>query len=61
MHSDFAKTDQPLTWDAQQSIETQALIQGGMDPGTAAATVAQAISELQTAGVTGPTTIPWGN
>jgi len=56
----FAKSGETLTWEAMQSIETQALIQGGMKAGVARATVRQAINALQRAGVHGPTRIPWG-
>ncbi|GEM_PF-2319365 len=56
----FAKTGQPLTWDAMQSIETQALVKGGMKPLTAQAIVTKAINALKAAGVKGPTKIPWG-
>jgi hypothetical protein len=56
----YAQTGQPLTWDAMQSIETQALIKGGASPGTAAATVTNAINALKASGVSGPTRIPWG-
>ena len=59
-YSAFAKTGAPLTWDAMQQIETQALIRGGMEPGMARATVPQAIQALKDAGVSGPTRIPWG-
>jgi RHS repeat-associated protein len=56
----FAATGQTLTWSDVSSIETNALIRGGMSPGMAQATVDQAIQALQQAGVSGPTRIPWG-
>jgi hypothetical protein len=56
----YAQTGQPLTWEAMQSIETQALVRGGMSPGSASATVNNAINALKASGVSGPTRIPWG-
>ena len=56
----YAQTGQPLTWEAMQSIETQALVRGGMSPGSASATVNNAINALKASGVNGPTRIPWG-
>ena len=56
----YAKTGKPLTWDAMQSIETQALVKAGMNPGMAQATVTKAINALKAAGVKGATKIPWG-
>jgi RHS repeat-associated protein len=56
----FAQTGHTLTWNTMQTIETQALIQGGMNPNMAAGTVQGAIQSLINAGVTGPTRIPWG-
>ncbi len=56
----FAQTGATLTWEAAEQIETQALIRGGMQPGTAQATVQQAIQALKDSGVSGPTRIPWG-
>jgi len=56
----YAQSGQPLTWEAMQSIETQALIKGGMSPGSAAATVNNAINALKASGVNGPNRIPWG-
>jgi hypothetical protein len=44
-----------------ESIETQALVRGGMDQVTALATVRQAIEALKAIGVAGPTRIPWGD
>jgi RHS repeat-associated protein len=55
----YAQTGQPLTWDAMQSIETQALVKGGMSPGAASTTVSNAINALKASGVN-PTRIPWG-
>jgi len=60
LYQAYAKTGQPLTWDATKSIETQALVRAGMNPGAAQATVARAIDALKAAGVSGPTKIPWG-
>jgi hypothetical protein len=60
LYGQFAKTGRPLTWDDVRSIETQALIRGGMRPGSALVTVNKAISALQARGVGGPTRIPWG-
>jgi hypothetical protein len=56
----FAKTGKSLTWDAMSAIETNALIKGGLTPDMASATVKQAIDALKSAGVQGPTRIPWG-
>jgi hypothetical protein len=49
------------TWDAVQSIETQALVKGGMSQAAAEATVSKAISILKAAGVKQPTKIPWSD
>ena len=57
----YAKTGKPLTWDAVQSIETQALVKGGMSQAAAEATVSKAISILKAAGVKQPTKIPWSD
>jgi hypothetical protein len=43
-----------------ETIETQALITGGMEAEMARATVQKAIQALKDAGVSGPTRIPWG-
>lgn len=56
----FSQTGKPLTWKAIKTIETQALVRGGMDAKHAAATVQKAIQALKDAGVSGPTRIPWG-
>jgi len=56
----FAQTGKTLTWEAMEEIETQALIKGGMNAKQALATVRTAIQALKNAGVSGPTTIPWG-
>jgi RHS repeat-associated protein len=56
----LAKSGAPLTWEAVSTVETNALIRGGMKPEVARATVTKAIDALKTAGVPGPTTIPWG-
>jgi hypothetical protein len=60
LYSAFAKSGGVLTWEATESIETQALIRGGMKADQALATVRQAIQALKDAGVAGPTRIPWG-
>lgn len=56
----FAQTGAPLTWEAVSTIETNALVRGGMAPNMARATVTKAIDALMQAGVAGPTRIPWG-
>jgi hypothetical protein len=56
----FAKTGQPLTWEAIAKIETEALVETGMKLGIANATVAKAIRALKDAGVAAPVRIPWG-
>jgi hypothetical protein len=56
----FAQTGAPLTWEAMATIETNALIRGGMAPEMASATVTRAIDALKQAGVAGPIRIPWG-
>ncbi len=49
------------TYEAQEVIETNALIKAGMkDPAQALATVRNAIQILKNKGVSGPTRIPWG-
>ena len=60
LYSLFAKTGNKLTWNAMQSIETEALVAGGMEAGMARATVQKAIQALKDAGVSEPTRIPWG-
>jgi hypothetical protein len=56
----FAATGESLTWDAVSTIETNALVRGGMSPEMASTNVSEAIRALQQAGVAGPTRIPWG-
>lgn len=56
----LAATGKAPTWDSVATIETGALIRGGMAPEMAQVTVNQAIEALKAAGVTGPTRIPWG-
>lgn len=56
----FAKTGGKLTWDVVESIETQALVRGGMQLDIAQAAVRKAIQALKASGVSGPTRIPWG-
>ena len=60
LYKGFAQTGSSLTWQAVDNIETQALVQAGMNQNIARQTVQTAISELQKAGVDGPTRIPWG-
>jgi hypothetical protein len=59
LYTAFEKTGEKLTWEAMETIETQALITGGMQPGMARATVQKAIQWLKDSGVSGPTRIPW--
>jgi hypothetical protein len=59
-YTDFAKTGQPLTWEAIAKIETDALVAAGMKLDIAKATVAKAIQALKDAGVAGPIRTPWG-
>ena len=59
LYSEYAKTGQPLTWEAIQRIETQALVEAKASPGAAAATVKKAIESLKAAGIT-PMKTPWG-
>ena len=59
LYTAFAKTGETLTWEAMETIETEALIAGGMEAGMARATVQRAIQTLKDAGVAGPTRIPW--
>lgn len=60
LYTAFAKTGDPLTWQVMETIETQALISGGMNADIARITVQKAIQALKDAGVSGPTRIPWG-
>jgi hypothetical protein len=60
LYRQFAATGQQLTWSSAASIERQALIAAGMQPGMAASTVDEAIAALRASGVQGPTRIPWG-
>jgi hypothetical protein len=55
-----AQGGQPLTWDQVQSIETEALVRGGMDHKVAAATVRKAVGAMKADGIAGPNRIPWG-
>jgi hypothetical protein len=55
----FAKMGSSLTWDAVETIETQALVRGGMGETMARATVVKAINALKVARIQ-PTRIPWG-
>jgi hypothetical protein len=59
LYTAYAQTGASLTWEAVQSIETEALVQGGMERDMAQATVQKAIQGLKDAGVAGPTRIPW--
>ena len=56
----YARLGKPLTWDAVESIETQALVKSGLSPDRAAATVRKTIKALIASGVKEPTKIPWG-
>ena len=56
----IAQSGEAITWEAIQSVETNALIRGGMSPTMARETVMKAIKALKNAGVAGPTRIPWG-
>ncbi|WP_183574641.1 hypothetical protein HDF18_01245 [Mucilaginibacter sp. X5P1] len=56
----FAATGKTLTWETVSTIETNALIKGGMEQSAARATVTEAITNLKQSGVTAPTKIPWG-
>jgi RHS repeat-associated protein len=56
----FAATGKALTWEAISTIETNALIKGGLKATSAKAVVSEAINDLKQAGVTNPTRIPWG-
>jgi carbamoylphosphate synthase large subunit len=47
----FAKTGQPLTWEAIAKIETEALVEAKVSPEMARATVAKALKALKDAGV----------
>jgi hypothetical protein len=60
LYREFAQTGKTLTWEVVQDIETQALVQGGMNPEQAAATAQKAIQSLKNSGIAGPTRIPWG-
>ena len=60
LYRTYARSGQPLTWDAVRSIETEALVKGGMKLPKAAATVGKAIDALKASGVSKPTRIPWG-
>jgi RHS repeat-associated protein len=59
LYSKFAKTGRKLTLGQMASIETKALIQVGMDPAVARATVDAALAPLRQAGIQ-PIRIPWG-
>ena len=56
----FVKTGQPLTWEAMATIETEALVEAGMEVGVAKATVTKAIQWLKDNGVASPVRTPWG-
>jgi hypothetical protein len=55
----LARSGGPLTWEAVERTETNALMRGGMDAAAAKATVQHAISQLRQSGVAAPTKIPW--
>ena len=59
LYRELAQTGKPPTWDDAQSIETQALIHGGMPPDVAYATVRRAIDGLRQKGIANPIRIPW--
>ncbi len=59
LYGQFARTGAPLTWEAMEKIETEALVRAGVDSAVAGATVKRAIEVLQRAGMSGPTRIPW--
>jgi RHS repeat-associated protein len=63
LYNAFEKTGAPLTWDAIEIIETQALSQGAkggkLSLEAVSATVQAAIADLKAQGVPGPTRIPW--
>jgi len=61
LYREFAKTGKQLTWEVVETIETESLVRGGLDPDTARATVKQAIDALKKAGVPGPTRVPWSD
>ncbi|WP_437576987.1 RHS repeat-associated core domain-containing protein [Sorangium sp. So ce887] len=56
----FARTGAPLTWETVRTIETNALVRGGMAPDVAQSAVNTAVKALQEAGVARPTRVPWG-
>jgi len=56
----LARSGGAITWENVATIETNALIRGGMNPSQAQATVNQAINTLKSSGVNNPTNIPWG-
>ena len=56
----FAKTGQPLTWEAIATIEIEALVKAGMPLEMAKATLTKSIQALKAAGVAAPVRIPWG-
>ena len=60
LYKTFAATGEKLTWDAVSTIETKALVAGGMKETTAQTTVQEAIINLKETGVAEPTRIPWG-
>jgi len=56
----YSQAGNALTWESVARIETEALVRSGMAQGMAQATVNKAIDALKSAGVSGPTRIPWG-
>lgn len=55
LYTKFAKSGRPLTWDAIRNIE----VKSGLDLKTARNYVRDAIKDLKSQGVSGPTKIPW--
>lgn len=56
----FAANGKTLTWSDASTIETNALVRGGMSRSMAQATVDKAIQALKDSGVSGPARILWG-
>jgi hypothetical protein len=47
------------TWDEIADVVIKAMVEGGVDPEAAKATVPKMIEELKNMGVAGPTGLPW--
>lgn len=54
----LARSGVPLTWEAVEEVETNALVHAGMKPSAARATVQRAIKHLREPGVVAPTRYP---